>query len=120
MYTEAFGDLAYIIKARMQLMRDLGCYPSAHSAFLLNLGIETLPVRMKQYCENALIVAKHFEKSSKILSVRYPGLENDPYYKLACSGACGPSGGRSRRDFLFLLANWEAELVTALRQIEYY
>jgi O-acetylhomoserine (thiol)-lyase len=82
-YTEAFGDLAYIIKARMQLMRDLGCYPSAHSAFLLNLGIETLPVRMKQYCENALIVAKHFEKSSKILSVRYPGLENDPYYKLA-------------------------------------
>ncbi len=82
-YTEAFGELAYIIKARMQLMRDFGCYPAAHSAFLLNLGIETLPVRMKQYCENALIVAKHFQKSSKIESVRYPGLENDPYHKLA-------------------------------------
>lgn len=82
-YTEAFGELAYIIKARMQLMRDFGCYPAAHSAFLLNLGIETLPVRMKQYCENALTVAKHFQKSSKIESVRYPGLENDPYHKLA-------------------------------------
>lgn len=82
-YTEAFGDLAYIIKARMQLMRDFGCYPSAHSAFLLNIGVETLPVRMKQYCENALIVAKHFSASNKLLSVRYPGLENDPYYALA-------------------------------------
>ena len=64
-------------------MRDFGCYPSAHSAFLLNIGIETLPVRMKQYCENALFVAKHFSASNKLLSVRYPGLENDPYYALA-------------------------------------
>ena len=57
-YTREFGAMAYIIKARMQLMRDFGCYPAAHSAFLLNLGLETLPVRMRQYCENALTVAK--------------------------------------------------------------
>ena len=56
-YTRDFGNMAYIIKARMQLMRDFGCYPAAHSAFLLNLGLETLPVRMKQFCENALTVA---------------------------------------------------------------
>ena len=49
-YTKTYGKQAYILKARMQLMRDFGCYPSAHSAFLLNLGLETLPVRMKQYC----------------------------------------------------------------------
>ena len=65
-YTRDFGAMAYIIKARMQLMRDFGCYPAAHSAFLLNLGLETLPVRMKQYCENALTVAKHLEASEKI------------------------------------------------------
>ncbi len=82
-YTKSFGDIAYIIKARMQLMRDFGCYPAAHSAFLLNLGIETLPVRMKQYCENALTVAKHFASLNKIASVRYPGLKTDPYYDLA-------------------------------------
>ncbi len=57
-YTREFGAMAYIIKASMQLMRDFGCYPAAHSAFLLNLGLETLPVRMRQYCENALTVAK--------------------------------------------------------------
>ena len=60
-YTREFGAMAYIIKARMQLMRDFGCYPAAHSAFLLNLGLETLPVRMRQYCENALTVAKFLE-----------------------------------------------------------
>lgn len=58
-YTKTYGKQAYILKARMQLMRDFGCYPAAHSAFLLNLGLETLPVRMKQYCENALTVAKY-------------------------------------------------------------
>lgn len=82
-YTREFGNLAYIVKARMQLMRDLGCYPSAHSAFLLNLGLETLPIRMKQYCENALKIAKYLEKSDKIVSVRYPGLEGDKHYDLA-------------------------------------
>lgn len=82
-YTEAFGKAAYIIKARMQLMRDFGCYPSAHSAFLLNLGIETLALRMKKYCENATKVAKFLQTSDKITNVRYPGLEGDEYYSLA-------------------------------------
>ncbi|WP_297283995.1 O-acetylhomoserine aminocarboxypropyltransferase/cysteine synthase family protein [uncultured Agathobaculum sp.] len=82
-YTRDFGNLAYIIKARMQLMRDFGCYPAAHSAFLLNLGLETLPVRMKQYCENALTVAKHLEKSDKIASVRYPALPGNEQYDRA-------------------------------------
>ncbi|MBS5704245.1 MAG: O-acetylhomoserine aminocarboxypropyltransferase/cysteine synthase, partial [Butyricicoccus pullicaecorum] len=80
-YTREFGAMAYIIKARMQLMRDFGCYPAAHSAFLLNLGLETLPVRMKQYCENALTVATYLSKSDKIAGVRYPGLPGDHYYE---------------------------------------
>ena len=58
--------MAYIIKARMQLMRDFGVYPAAHSAFLLNMGLETLPVRMKQYCENAMTVAKYLEASPAV------------------------------------------------------
>lgn len=82
-YTKAFGNMAYIIKARMQLMRDLGCYPAAHSAFLLNLGLETLPVRMKQYCENALEAARYLEKSEFVNSVSYPGLETDKYHEAA-------------------------------------
>lgn len=81
-YTREFGAMAYIIKCRMQLMRDFGCYPAAHSAFLLNLGLETLPVRMKQYCENARIVAEHLLQSDKIAGVRYPGLPGDKYYEL--------------------------------------
>ncbi|PHV71631.1 O-acetylhomoserine aminocarboxypropyltransferase [Sporanaerobium hydrogeniformans] len=92
-YTRDFGNMAYIIKARMQLMRDFGAYPAAHSAFLLNLGLETLPIRMKQYCENALAVAKFFKDSDKIESVRYAGLKEDPYYALGQKylpqGACG-------------------------------
>lgn len=92
-YTETYGNAAYIVKARMQLMRDFGCYPSGNSAFLLNLGLETLAVRMKQYCENAIKVAKHLEASDKVLSVSYPGLESNKYHELAkkylplgCSG----------------------------------
>lgn len=81
-YTEAFGKMAYIIKARMQLMRDFGCYPAANSAFLLNLGLETLPVRMAQYCKNAEAVAKYLEASDKVESVNYPGLESSPYNAL--------------------------------------
>ena len=67
----------------MQLMRDFGCYPAAHSAFLLNLGLETLPVRMRQYCENALTVAKFLESSDKIASVRYPALPGNEHYERA-------------------------------------
>ncbi|MCQ2522537.1 MAG: O-acetylhomoserine aminocarboxypropyltransferase/cysteine synthase [Lachnospiraceae bacterium] len=102
-YTKQYGKMAYIIKARMQLMRDFGVYPAAHSAFLLNLGLETLPVRMKQYCENAMAVAKFLEASDKVESVSYPGLPSDPNYALAqkylkgCSGVVSfvIKGGRS-------------------------
>ena len=82
-YTEVFGKMAYIVKARMQLMRDFGAFPAAHSAFLLNLGLETLPVRMKQYCENAMIVAEFFANDAHFTDVRYPGLPGDRYYALA-------------------------------------
>jgi len=78
-YVKDFGKAAYIVKARTQLMRDFGCYPAAHSAFLLNIGLETLHVRMPQYCKNALAVAEHFAHSPKIVRVFYPGLEADPY-----------------------------------------
>ena len=81
-YTEAFGPMAYIIKARMQLMRDFGCYPAANSAFLLNLGLETLAIRMKQYCEQGLTVAKYLETKSEVASVNYPGLESNKHYSL--------------------------------------
>lgn len=92
-YVRDFGNLAYIVKARAQLMRDFGCFPSAHSAFLLNLGLETLPVRMERYCENGLAVAKHFKQSDKIAKVSYPCLEGDKYYERAKkylpNGCCG-------------------------------
>ncbi len=82
-YTEKYLDAPYITKARMQLMRDFGCYPSANSSFLLNLGLETLAVRMPRYCENALRVAEYIQSTGKVISVRYAGLESDPHHKLA-------------------------------------
>lgn len=92
-YTEAYGKAAYIVKARMQLMRDFGCYPAAQSAFYLNLGLETLAIRMKQYCENARIVSEFLEANDKVESVNYPGLPGNKYHELAkkylpmgCSG----------------------------------
>ena len=93
-YAERFGkEGAFITKATAQLMRDFGCYPAAHSAFLLNLGLETLPVRMKQYCENAMAVAKMLKQSDKIASVTYPNLPDDPYHEMAKkylpNGTCG-------------------------------
>ncbi len=91
-YTETYGNKAYIIKARMQLMRDFGVYPAAHSAFLLNLGLETLAVRMKQYCENALTVAQYLEKSSYVERVIYPGLPGDRNHALAEKYLKGSSG----------------------------
>lgn len=91
-YTETYGKMAYIIKARMQLMRDFGVYPAAHSAFLLNLGLETLAVRMKQYCENALTVAKYLEQSEQVECVKYPGLESDENHALAQKYLKGCSG----------------------------
>lgn len=82
-YTETFGNMAYIIKARMQLMRDVGAYPAANSAFLLNLGLETLPIRMERYCSNAMKVAQYFKESDKIEQVTYPGLPDDPNHERA-------------------------------------
>ncbi len=82
-YTRDYAFAPFIVKARMQLMRDFGCYPAANSSFLLNLGLETLAVRMKQYCENALKIAKFFKEQDKIEEVIYPSLEGDKYYELA-------------------------------------
>ena len=92
-YVEKYGKMAYILKARMQLMRDFGCYPAAHSAFLLNLGLETLPIRMEQYYQNAIKVAKFLEKSDKIESVTYPALESDKNYELCKKYLGGKSCG---------------------------
>lgn len=103
-YTETYGKAAYIIKARMQLMRDFGCYPAAQSAFYLNLGLETLSLRMKQYCENAKIVAEFLENHDMVESVNYPSLKSNKYYDLAqkylpngCSGVISfvIKGGRN-------------------------
>lgn len=91
-YTETYGKAAYIIKARMQLMRDFGCYPAAHSAFLLNLGLETLALRMHQYCENAIKVAEFLQASDKVESVSYPALPGDSQYELYKKYLRGASG----------------------------
>ncbi len=91
-YTETYGEKAYIIKARMQLMRDFGVYPAAHSAFLLNLGLETLAIRMKQYCENAKQVAEFLLRSERVESVTSPGLPTDDNYALAQKYLKGASG----------------------------
>ena len=82
-YTETYGNMAYIIKARMQLMRDFGVYPAAHSAFLLNLGLETLPLRMERHSENAMQVAEYLVQSQHVEAVHYPGLPGDRYHALA-------------------------------------
>ena len=104
-YTERFGLAgAYITKATAQLMRDLGSVQSPQNAFLLNLGLESLHVRMKRHCENAEQVAKFLSGHEKIAWVRYAGLEGDPYYELAQkylpNGSCGviSFGVRGGRD----------------------
>ena len=91
-YVETYGKAAYIIKARMQLMRDFGVYPAAHSAFLLNIGLETLAIRMQRYCENAMTVARFLKQSDLVEKVIYPGLEDDPSYALAQRYLKGASG----------------------------
>ena len=82
-YTERFGKGAYITKCVTQLMRDLGSIPSPHNAFLLNLGLETLFLRVPRHCENALKVAKFLEANENVTWVNYPGLEGNKYYNLA-------------------------------------
>ena len=82
-YTEAFGKAAYIVKARVQLMRDIGAQAAPMNAFLLGVGIETLPLRMERHSSNALAVAKWLANHPKVEWVRYPGLKGDKYYPLA-------------------------------------
>lgn len=93
-YTEKFGlEGAFINKAVAQLMRDFGSTPSPQSAFLLNLGLESLPVRMERHCSNALKMAQFLESSEKISWVNYPNIPSNKYYQLACKylpkGSCG-------------------------------
>ncbi len=92
-YTKAMGRAAFIQKARVQLMRDLGMTPAPNNAFLLNLGLETLPLRMERHCENAMKVAKFLEANEQVAWVNYPGLKSNPYYNLAQkympNGTCG-------------------------------
>jgi len=104
-YTREFGSAAYITKARVQLMRDLGSTPTAMAAFLLNLGLETLPVRMERHCSNAQAVAEFLAASDKVEFVNYPGLPTSRYADLVrkylpkgTSGVIGFSirGGRDR------------------------
>lgn len=92
-YAERFGKGAYITKATAQLMRDFGAIQSPQNAFYLNLGLETLHLRMKRHCENALAVAKFLEENKKVAWVYYPGLESNPFHSLAKkylpNGSCG-------------------------------
>lgn len=92
-YTKAFGKMAYITKATSQLMRDLGAIQSPENAFLLNLGLETLHLRMPRHCQNALRVAEWLESNEKVAWVSYPGLKNDKCHELAekylPNGSCG-------------------------------
>ena len=104
-YTQAFGKAAYITKATVQLMRDLGAAQSPQNAFLLNLGLETLHLRMPRHCENALAVARFLQARPEVAWVQYPGLEDNSYHTLAQKympyGSCGVmtlglKGGRER------------------------
>ena len=93
-YVEKFGQAgAYITKATSQLMRDFGSIQSPQNAFYLNLGLESLHVRVPQHCKNARAVAEFLSTSDKVASVRYPDLPGDPYHKLAekylPNGSCG-------------------------------
>lgn len=92
-YTEKFGKLAYITKINVQLMRDLGSMQSPQNAFLLNLGLETLELRMQRHCSNALAVAKYLEAHPMVEWVNFPELEGNKYYdvtkKYMPSGSCG-------------------------------
>lgn len=92
-YTEKFGKAAFIAKARAQMMRDIGMAMSPMNAFLLNVGIETLHLRMPVHCSNALAVAEFLLSNPKVAWVEYPGLKNNRYHALAGKympdGTCG-------------------------------
>lgn len=103
-YAEKFGKAAYITKATSQMMRDLGSIQSPQNAFLLNLGLETLALRMAQHCKNAQKIAEWLESNDKIAWVNYPGLPGNKYHDLAQkympNGTCGviSFGVKSGRD----------------------
>lgn len=92
-YTERFGKGAYITKATVQLMRDLGSIQAPQNAFYLNIGLETLPLRMERHCSNAMKVAEFLENHEKVAWVNYPGLKSNKYYELGQKympkGSCG-------------------------------
>ena len=92
-YTKKFGKAAYITKATAQVMRDLGSIPSPQNSFLLNIGLETLHLRMPRHCENAQKVAEYLQSREDVAWINYPGLENDKYHALAQkympNGTCG-------------------------------
>ena len=92
-YTERFGKGAYITKATAQLMRDLGSIQSPQNAFLLNIGLETLHLRMARHCENAIKAAEFLLRHEKVAWVNCPSLPGDKYYELAKKympkGTCG-------------------------------
>ena len=92
-YAERFGKGAFITKCTAQLMRDFGAMQAPQNAFILNLGLESLPFRMKQHCQNADKIARFLHDHEKVAWVRYCGLEDDPYYTLAQkylpNGSCG-------------------------------
>ncbi|WP_167956615.1 O-acetylhomoserine aminocarboxypropyltransferase/cysteine synthase family protein [Anaerosporobacter faecicola] len=92
-YAKDCGRAAYITKARVQIMRDLGATPAPMNAFLLNVGLETLHLRVERHCQNALEVAKWLESHDKVTWVNYPGLESNKYHALAQKympkGVCG-------------------------------
>ena len=92
-YAESFGKMAYIMKATAQLMRDLGTCQSPQNAFLLNVGLETLHLRMPRHCENAMKVATWLSENPRVAWVNYPGLPDNKYHALAekymPNGTCG-------------------------------
>ena len=92
-YTKSFGKKAYLTKMVAQIMRDLGSIPAPMNSFILNLGLQTLAVRMKQHCANAMAVAKFLSADPHVAWVRYPGLPDDPDHALAQkylpNGSCG-------------------------------
>ena len=92
-YTKAFGKKAYSTKLVSQLMRDLGSIPAPQNSFLLNLGLETLHLRMQRHCENAQKVAEWLEANPDVAWVSYPGLKSSKYYELGQKylpkGSCG-------------------------------
>ena len=103
-FYETFGDTAFSVKLRAQMLRDMGCTMSPMNAFLTLQGLDTLHLRMERHSENALKLAEYLESHPKVQWIRYPGLKKDPYHQLGkkylpkgCSGVLsfGIKGGRS-------------------------